>query len=160
MKVASRIHPKRSRKPSRTVTVFGVAYEFVRSQGKGGEDHYVADVDDEHVDLLIASGNYYKFTGAPAPAAKLTRTARTAGPAPADEDADDKDDGAGDNAAEAGQLLTGSATEISKAVGAVSSIAVVEAALQIERDGKKPRKSVVQLLESAIEGAKQAGVHS
>lgn len=156
MKVESVIQPKR--KQARTVTVAGVAYRFERRDA-GGEPHYVAEMPAEHAQVLLASPHFFEYG--------KSNTLKRAAPDPAPEADDDNEPDedakpessayAPDVQAEAAELVTGSASDISKGVGRVSSLAVVRCALELEQGGKA-RKGVQSILEATIEGATQAGV--
>lgn len=144
MKIASLIHPKH--KPARNVSIHGTPYVFA----KQADGQFVADVDNvEHAEVLLASRHFVAEGSAPT----LTRAATPASPkAPAPVAVDEA------VAAEAAQLLKGSVSEISKNVGRVSALAVVRAAVELEKAGEKPRASAIALLESTLESARQAGV--
>lgn len=159
MKIASKIHP-RSGKPRR-VTILGRLYAFAPVEDKLGNLHYVADVShEEHAAVLLGSDAFYRYTADMAPQAMLQQPAPKADGTPAANSGPSGEQSAGEDLAikaEAEQLLTGSASAISAAVGKVSSLAVVRAALDIEKAGAA-RKNVTALLNSTIEGAVAAGV--
>lgn len=152
MKIGSRIHPRSAN--SRSVTIHGREYIFAKTEDKFGDKHFVADVaKEEHAAVLLGTDDFYiyKTDMAPTPAIKAPT-------APIDPPNEDEATIPPALQAEAEQLLGGSAASISSAVGSVSSLAVVTAALAIEQAKKAPRATVVKLLEATLEGAKAAGV--
>ncbi|MDN5939265.1 MAG: hypothetical protein L0H83_11460 [Salinisphaera sp.] len=154
MKLASRIHPRRTNKSYRAVTVLGTEYRFEKTVGKTGEAHYVADVENkQHAKLLLAGGQFYEFTGKTAPAETLQRPPVQQEPETIEHDPIDEA-----VIAEAEALIEGSVADIGRAIGNVSSIAVIRAALVAETDSETPRKTVIELFGRALEGAQQAGV--
>lgn len=153
MKIGSRIHPRE--RDQRRVTIHGREYIFAKTEDKFGDTHFVADVkNEEHAAVLVGSDDFYPYNADMAPAPALQP------PKPAVDPTEVVPPPAVDAAiqAEAEALLAGSASTISSAVGAVSSLAVVETALANEQAKKQPRTTVVKLLEATLEGAKAAGV--
>lgn len=165
MKIASKTPPIKTRK-TRRITVHGHSYEFEPTQDAGGNTHYVAEVKDEnHVDTLIKSGHFYRFSKEMQ--GKPTLTPPTKG-GEGGEGGGSDGGGGGDIRppvtgipeevmAQASKLLSGNAADIARDVGS-TDIAVAQAALVIEKASDKSRANVVKVLEQTIEGARAAGV--
>lgn len=152
MKIASRIKP-RSGKP-RVVTVHDRPYAFAPTEDKLGDQHFVADVHNtEHAELLLGSGDFYAYDETLAPRPQLQPAAASAAPPAAP-----LPNITALARTEAVNLLKGSAASISTGVGKVSGLAVVRAAMAIENTSPTPRKSVIALLQDALDGAIAAGV--
>lgn len=156
MKIGSRIKPRN--RVSRTVNIHGRDYTFLPVEDKYGETHFVAEVqNEEHAAVLLGTLDFYAYGKDMAPAAALKPPVADVGVAPAATQpvlvAFPQD-----VMQQAEVLLNGSASAIGADVGKVKSLAVVKAALAIERAGTKPRKSVITLLEQTLAGAAAAGV--
>lgn len=156
MKIASVI--KHRDGSPRCVHIHGQLYEFKPVKDKDEVTHFIADViDPEHAALFMANEAFYAFDGKP-PAAALKRAA----PAPVNMGADG---GAASPVASlsdaqltaALELLKGSAGDIGKAVGN-ATLDTVRSAIAVESASKTPRKSVIGLLQTALDGAIAAGV--
>lgn len=136
----------------RCVHVHGKPYEFHPVKDSDEVTHFVADVTDPaHAEVLMASEAFYAFDGkqrVPAlkRAAPIAAGASIKPPALSDEQLD-----------AATELLKGSAGDIGKAVGN-ATLDTVRAAIAVESASKTPRKSVIGLLQTALDGALAAGV--
>ncbi len=139
----------------RCVHVHGKPYEFKPLKDSDEVTHFVADVTDPaHAEVLMASEAFYAFDGKQrVPALKrvapvATHTAGTGTKPPTLSD---------DQLAMATELLKGSAGDIGKAVGN-ATLDTVRAAIAVESASKTPRKTVIGLLQTALDGAIAAGV--
>lgn len=172
MKIASKIKPRNQK--ARTVDLFGRRYVFAATLDKDGYAHFVADVTiEKHAHQFLSTGDYYHFGADLEPKASLKAPVA---PPPATNDEQDGEKGgekggtgevpadarlgaySAETQAEAKALLAGSATQISGALGQVTDLDIVRAALLIEQESATPRKNVTQLLTSTLEMAKQANV--
>lgn len=160
MKIASKTPPIKTRK-TRRITVHGRSYEFEPTQDAGGNTHYVAEVKDEnHVDTLIKSGHFYRFSKEMQGKPTLTPPTKGGEGGGSDGGGEIKPPVTGipeEVMAQASKLLSGNAADIAKDVGS-TDIAVTQAALVIEKASDKSRANVVKVLEQTIEGARAAGV--
>lgn len=130
----------------------GTKYEFERMVDDAGVTHTCADVKDTNDQAeFLANGAYYEL-GQP----RLKRP--NTGPAAPAPSTDPAPEVTAEVNAEAEALITNTVGDIGKAVGNVSSLAVVRHALRIELRGDNPRKGTIRILEATIEGATQAGV--
>lgn len=154
MKIASRIHPRTGK--ARVVTIHNRPYAFAPTEDKNGDKHFVAEVNNEtHAEVLLGSGDFYAYDETMAPKPTL-QPVPPAGK-PQEPPAVVLDGIPADVREEALKLLEGSAASISTAVGKVSGLAVVRAAVTLEKAGTN-RKTVVALLQSTLDGAAAAGV--
>jgi hypothetical protein len=152
MKIASKIKPK-SGKP-RTVTIHGRPYVFAPVLDKNDVTHFVAEVKDEdHAAVLLGTSDFYPFGDALAP--QPTLKSGQAPAAPRVTPAEPVDPAV---QVEANALLGLSLAKISVEVGKVSSLAVVHTALATEQAAETPRKTVLALLQTTLDGATAAGV--
>lgn len=137
---------------ARCVHVHGTPYEFQPVKDSDEVTHFVADVTDPaHAEVLMASEAFYAFDGkqrVPAlkRAAPVAAVAGVRPPTLSDE-----------QVASATELLKGSAGDIGKAVGN-AMLDTVRAAIAVESASKTPRKTVIGLLKTALDGAIAAGV--
>jgi hypothetical protein len=162
MKIASKIHP-RSGKP-RTVTVHGRPYVFKPLQDRNEQAHFVADVADARAaETFLASGDFYAYSADMEKKASLTRNppavpspapTPTPTPTPSGELGAVTTDPVKQAAEE---LLKGSVSDIGRAVGNTTA-ETIRAALALEEAQETPRKTVVKLLQSTLDGMKAAGV--
>ncbi|MGC1549382.1 MAG: hypothetical protein WA777_12705 [Rhodanobacter sp.] len=151
MKIGSTIKP-RDGKP-RNVHVHGELYPFAPVKDKHGKTHFVAEVNVEsHAEVLMASDAFYHYDESHEVVPELTRNPD---PKPVPVKSAEPVFSA-EILAEAAELLKGAATSISTAVGSVSSLDVVKAALALENANAKPRKNVTELLQSTLDMAKEA----
>lgn len=138
----------------RCVHVHGKLYEFKQVKDQDEVTHFVAEVTDaDHAAILMASEAFYAFGSKPAaPALKRVGSSEppigTGTPAPAL---------SAEQLFAATELLMGSAGDIGKAVGNVT-FDTVRAAIAVESASKTPRKTVIGLLQTALDGAIAAGV--
>lgn len=161
MKIASKIAPIKTRR-ERRITVFGKLYVFAPTKDAQDNTHFVAEINDEKaVDTLLSTGHYYRFGKDMQPKSQLTKTAANNGGEGGQGDGagTKKPSGFNDEViAKATDLLKGTIQDVSKGVASVGDIAIVQAALEIEKSAEQPRAGMVKLLESTIEMARQAGV--
>lgn len=141
MLIVSRIKPKRA--DYREVTVFGVVYRFTKQD----DGTYAAEVKDKDAIECLLSGRDFWESGKTQPV--LQREHVGTGKKAPSADAT--------LAEEAHALLELSIADMGKEIGNVSSVAVLTAALKEEKEDKQ-RSGAINLLETAIESAKQAGV--
>lgn len=186
MKIASKIKP-RSGQPRR-VTVHDRLYVFAPILDRNEEKHFVAEVKNERAaEALLTSGHFYHYSADFEPQPVLQRSHIVPPPPPPPAPAQTPSpvppvaptgvgggEGQGENGSDAGskasagwppevladatELLKGSATEISTAVGKVKHSDVVKAARAIEAQAEKPRANVIKLLDSTLEALKTAGL--
>lgn len=147
MKIASVIQPKNGK--YRRVTVHGKEYVFLPHQDKNEDTHFVADVKEEkHAETFLANDAFYVFgedrekKAALKPDAGKKESTQVVHPNEA--------------VAAASKMLTGSAQEISVAVGK-SNAQVIAAAIDLENANAKPRANVIGVLQAALDGIQQAG---
>lgn len=152
MKIASVI--KHRDGSARSVHVHGKLYEFKPVKDKDEVTHFVADVTDAaHAEVLMASEAFYAFDGKP-PVPALKRAITGGAPIGSDAKAPEL---SSEQLEAATELLKGSAGDIGKAVGSVT-LDTVRAAIAVESASKTPRKTVIGLLQTALDGALAAGV--
>ncbi|HET6631508.1 MAG TPA: hypothetical protein VFG73_02215 [Rhodanobacteraceae bacterium] len=162
MKIVSLIKPRHA--DVRHVTVHGTQYSFTRQ----GDGTYVADVHDARaVKCLLANRHFAQYGVSalkrePVPAAPVDTPPAgegAAGDAAGTGEGDTEAPERGPLEAEAAGLLEGNASVIGKAIGNVSSLAVLRVAVEMEAaEGGKQRKNVLDLLNGALEGAAQSGL--
>lgn len=151
MKILSNIKPRKL--PVRRVEVNGTLYVFENR----GDGEYEADVaNPADAEIFLRSPHFRRADGKsvlrhPEPG----EGAQAAKPAEEGGEPESKPDAAIDAEAEA--LLANTASDIGKELGGVSSLAVVERAIELEAAGKN-RANVHTLLTKTLEGARQAGV--
>lgn len=172
MEIGSKIHPRNGK--ARRVEVHGRLYVFAATPDNKGNIHFVADVTNEqHAETFLGSGDFYAFGKDLKQQPALTRSAAAGKPvtgastaAPASTDAGKGSDNPNpptvtghdpEAVAAATELLKGSISDVGKAV-ANQTLPVIRAALDLEKAQPSPRKGMVTLLESTLEGARQAGV--
>lgn len=156
MKVISRIKARHSH--VRNVTVNGTPYAFQR----GDDGEFACEVNDPTDLRVFVASRHFQVAGTP-----VLANPQAAMPPASDENksAENTDDGHNPlqvNSlidAEAQTLLEGSASEVGRNIGSVSSLDVIRCAIELEQapDGKQ-RKGVDTMLRQALAAAEQAGV--
>jgi hypothetical protein len=150
MKIASRIKPKSG--STRTVTAHGKPYVFTATVGKDDEIHFVADVkEDKAAETFMSHEAFYAYGIEHQQQTQLKREA------PPEQQPKAPVAIKPDVLAAATELLQGSASEISKAIGK-SNAEVIQAAIALESAQANPRKNALSVLTMALEGIKSAGV--
>lgn len=140
MRIVSRIKSKRT--DERAISVLGHTVRFQ----KQADGTFVADVADDNVrKCLLAKPRDFWEAGAARPALKRE---------PPKDPVKEQDP---DLNAEAADLLELNLADMGKAIGGVSSIEVLRIALDLERAGQD-RKGAAELLSTALEAAKTAGL--
>lgn len=155
MKVLSLIKPRH--RDVRNVTVNGTPYAFARQP----DGEFAAEVEDSTDLHVFGRSPHFRIIGKSS-LANPRAPAKTPEPPVEKKEADDGGDAEKSISpleAEAQALLQGSAADIGRDIGSVSSLDVLRRAIEIEQaEGGKQRKGVDTMLRQALAAAEQAGV--